>query len=208
VDELGLFPLELVLLPTERIPLHVFEERYKELIGECLREGREFGLLLATDSGMAEVGTRASVAELLQELPDGRMNIVVEGGERFRLVDLTDGRSFQTADVEPYEDDDDPAADDELESAVAAFGRIVELTGTDVDRPDRESPLLAFELAARIDFSAELKQELLELRSPRDRVVRLTELLEHAAEAIALEREVHERAATNGKVTPPPRGPG
>jgi len=104
--EIGLFPLDLVLLPTERVPLHIFEERYKELIGECVREGRDFGLLRASEAGMAEVGTRASVAELLQELPDGRMNIVVEGGERFRLVDLTDGRSFQTAEVEPYDDED------------------------------------------------------------------------------------------------------
>jgi Lon protease-like protein len=201
--EIGLFPLDLVLLPTERVPLHIFEERYKELIGECVREGRDFGLLRASEAGMAEVGTRASVAELLQELPDGRMNIVVEGGERFRLVDLTDGRSFQTAEVEPYDDEDEPAADEEVDNAVALFRRLVELTGTTIDPPDRESPLLAFEMAARIDFNAELKQELLELRSPRERVVRLTELLEHAADAIALEREVAERASRNGKVTPP-----
>jgi Lon protease-like protein len=200
--EIGLFPLDLVLLPTERIPLHIFEERYKELIGECVREGRDFGLLHADDDGMAQVGTRAAVAELLQELPDGRMNIVVEGGERFRLVDLTDGRPFQTGEVEPYEDEDEPADDDEVDSAVAVFRRLVELTGTEVDEPARESPLLAFEIAARIDFSPELKQELLELRSPRERVVRLTELLERAAEALQLEHEVHKRAAGNGKVTP------
>jgi Lon protease-like protein len=202
--EIGLFPLDLVLLPTERVPLHIFEERYKELIGECVREGRDFGLLRTSDAGMAEVGTRAAVAELLQELPDGRMNIVVEGGERFRLVDLTDGRSFQTAEIEAYDDEDEPARDDEVDNAVDVFRRLVELTGTAIDAPDRESPLLAFEIAARIDFNSDLKQELLELRSPRERVVRLTELLEHAAEAIALEREVADRASRNGKVTPPP----
>lgn len=201
-EEIGLFPLDLVLLPTERVPLHVFEERYKELVGECVREGREFGLLLATEAGLAEVGTRAAVAEVLQELPDGRMNVIVEGGERFRLVDLTDGRSFQTAEVEPVEDDDDPPDDEEIDRALEVFRRLIELTGAEVDEPARDSPLLAFELGARIDFGTSLKQELLEIVSPQERMVRLTELLERAADAIALEQEVHDRASGNGKVMP------
>jgi len=201
-DELGLFPLDLVLLPTERIPLHIFEERYKELIGECLREGRDFGLVRASDAGLAEIGTRASVTEVLQELPDGRMNIVVEGGDRFRIVDLTDGRSFQTAEVEPVDDEGDDSEPEDVERAVKVFRRLVELTGTEIDEPDADSPLVAFELAARVDFGSDLKQELLEIRSPQERIERLTELLERAADAIALEREVTERASSNGKVTP------
>jgi Lon protease-like protein len=197
-EEIGLFPLELVLLPTERIPLHIFEDRYKELIGECLAAEREFGLLL---EGF-DVGTRAVVTQVLQELADGRLNIVVEGRERFRIVEPTEGRSFLTARVEPVEDEDDPAEPDEVEHALAIFRRLVDLTETDVDWPEADSPLLAFELAARVDFGNELKQELLELRSPRQRVARLTELLERAAEAIALEKDVQDRAATNGKVVP------
>jgi Lon protease-like protein len=197
-DEIGLFPLELVLLPTERIPLHIFEERYKELIGECITEEREFGLLLEG----AEIGTRAAVTQVLQELPDGRLNVVVEGRERFRVVERTEGRSFDTAQVEPVEDDDEPPEPEEVERAVEIFGRLVELTETDVDAPSPDSPLLAFELAARVDFGNALKQELLEIRSPQERVVRLTELLERAAEAIALEKDVQDRASRNGKVTP------
>src|SRR6185436_21041823 len=110
-DDLGLFPLAIVLLPTERIPLHIFEPRYKELIRECIDEEREFGLLLEG----AEVGTRARVTQVLQQLPDGRLNVVVEGGGRFRVVERTEGRSFQTAEVEPLEDDDDPPDPDEVE---------------------------------------------------------------------------------------------
>ena len=201
-DDLGLFPLDLVLLPTERIPLHIFEERYKELIGECLREGRDFGLVRSSDAGMAEIGTRATVTEVLQELPDGRMNIVVEGGDRFRIVDLTDGRAFQTAEVEPVDDDAHDVDPDDVERALQVFRRLVELTATEIDEPDAGSPLLAFELAARVDFGTDLKQELLELTSSQERIERLTELLERAADAIALEREVTERASRNGKVTP------
>ena len=90
---IGLFPLELVLLPTERVPLHIFEPRYKELIGECLERSEEFGFVLAAgDGAVHEIGTRAAVAQVLEVLDDGRMNIVVEGGERFRMLELTSPR--------------------------------------------------------------------------------------------------------------------
>ena len=88
--ELGLFPLGIVLLPTEQIPLHIFEDRYQELIGECLDEEREFGLIFADEDGLRELGTRAAVTEVLERFDDGRLNIVVEGRERFRLLELTE----------------------------------------------------------------------------------------------------------------------
>lgn len=201
-EELGLFPLALVLLPTERIPLHVFEPRYKELVGECLHSDGEFGLVLAREAGLAEVGTRAAVTRVLQVLPDGRMNVVVEGRGRFRLARLTEGRSFQTAEVEPVEDDPDPPDATEVERALELFRRLATLTGTEVEEPAPDAPELSFELAARVDFGVELKQELLELRSPRERIERLTTLLERAAEAVELENDLRDRSSRNGKVTP------
>src|SRR6187551_2014182 len=98
--EIGLFPLGIVLLPTELVPLHIFEPRYRELISECLEEEREFGLVLADDDGIRDVGTRAAVTEVLERFDDGRLNVVVEGRERFWISELTGGRSFQTAEVE------------------------------------------------------------------------------------------------------------
>src|ERR671924_1837995 len=113
MDEIGLFPLNLVLLPGEHAPLHIFEPRYRELIGECLEDGKEFGLVLADDDGMRDVGTRAGVVEVLERFPDGRLNVVVEGRERFRLVELTEGRSYMTAEVDELEDElDDPSAEE------------------------------------------------------------------------------------------------
>ena len=113
--ELGLFPLPLVLVPTERIPLHIFEPRYLELIEECVATGGDFGFVLATgDGAVHEVGTRASVQRVLEALDDGTMNIVVEGGERFRLLELTKGRPFTTGIVEPVVDHDEPADDLDL----------------------------------------------------------------------------------------------
>jgi Lon protease-like protein len=200
---LGLFPLPLVLVPTERVPLHIFEPRYRELIGECLTEGREFGLLLEDEEGRREVGTRAGVVEVLEVFDDGRMNIVVEGRDRFRVLEPTDGRSFPTCQVERIDDEPDPASGRDVQRALALFRRLAEAAEADVEEPEDLPPALSFALAARIDFGVELKQELLELRSERARLVRLTELMERALGAIQREREVRERAAGNGKVSPP-----
>ncbi len=203
MTEIGLFPLELVLLPTERVPLHIFEPRYKELIGECLAENDEFGLVLEDESGRREIGTRAAVLEVLQVFDDGRMNVVIEGRERFRLVEETGGRSFLTGEVEPVEDEEDePPAAENVERTLELFRRLAEVAEADVDEPDASSPALSFELAGRVDFGTELKQELLELRSERGRLRRLAELLDHAVQAVTLEREVRERASGNGKVSP------
>jgi Lon protease-like protein len=202
VPEIGLFPLQLVLLPTERVPLHIFEPRYKELIGECLEEGLEFGLVLEDEDGRRDVGTQAAVVEVLQVFDDGRMNVVVEGRQRFRLVELTAGREFLTGEVEPVEDDPDPAPPEEVEAALGVFRRLVEVAESDVDEPDPAVGDLSFELASRVDFGHELKQEILELRSERRRLKRLVEILGRAVEAIALEKEVRERASGNGRVSP------
>jgi Lon protease-like protein len=203
MPELGLFPLPLSIVPTERVPLHIFEPRYKELIGECIEERGEFGLVLAEDDGMREVGTRCTVVEVLQEFDDGRLNVVVEGGERFRVIELTDGSSFQTAEVEPFDDEPhEPPSSEEIDLACTTFRRLADVAESDVDDPSPDSDQLSFELAARVDFGPTLKQDLLELRSERARLRRLVELLEHAIEALALEREVRDRAATNGKVSP------
>ena len=202
MPELGLFPLGIVLLPTEQIPLHIFEERYRELIGECLEEEREFGLLLADDAGLRDVGTRAAVTEVLQRFEDGRLNIVVEGHDRFRLLELTDGRSFQTGEVEAVDDLDDPADADDVARALELFERLLELTATEVEVPPPDHPQLSYALAARFDFAVDVKQELLTEVSERLRLRRLCELLELAATALEREREIAARAATNGKVQP------
>jgi Lon protease-like protein len=203
VPELGLFPLPIVLVPTERIPLHIFEPRYRELIDECVENGTEFGLVLATgDGAVHEIGTRASVEQVLERLDDGRMNIVVEGRERFRLLELTRGRAFTTGVVESVRDEDEAAVEEDVDLALGLFSQLAEVAGSDVDIPDRSSPLLDFELAARVDFGVESKQALLASTSPRERMKRLVELLETALEALKLQHVLEERAGQNGKVAP------
>ena len=202
MSELGLFPLGIVLLPTEQIPLHIFEDRYQELIGECLAEEREFGLVFADEAGLREIGTRAAVTEVLDRFDDGRLNIVAEGRDRFRLLELTDGRSFQTGIVEDVADEQGAADPGDPEHALELFHRLVELTGAEVEEPRLDAEQLSFELAGRFEFAPELKQRLLQLTSERTRMKLLAELLSGAAQAVEREREIAERAHGNGKVDP------
>jgi ATP-dependent Lon protease len=202
MDEIGLFPLNLVLVPGEQAPLHIFEPRYRELIGECLDSGRDFGLLLEDDEGLREVGTRCSVVEVLDRFPDGRLNVVVEARARFQLLELTAGRAFRTAEVEELPDESDLPSEDEIEECLAAYARVVAAAEADLDDLDLDADSIAYQIASRIDFGTEVKQGLLELRSERDRVVRLAPMLSQAADAVERDREIRARAGGNGRVEP------
>jgi Lon protease-like protein len=205
MDEIGLFPLDLVLLPGEQRPLHIFEERYKELIGKCLEEGGEFGLVLADEEGVRPVGTRAAVIEVLQQFDDGRLDVVVEGRQRFRVVEVTEGRSFATAEVDEVDDEtgEDPSGD-EVTRAIDAFRHVVEAAQVEVDEVDPGAGGLSFQIGARIDLGNEVKQTLLELTSERERLGQLEPLLRRAADSVRIDREVRERASGNGRVEPLP----
>ena len=198
--ELGLFPLGVVLLPTEQLPLHIFEDRYKELIGECLEDEGDFGLVYADDDGLRDLGTRARVVDVLTRFEDGRLNILVEGGERFRLTELTDGRSFNTGVVSPIDDVDDPAESAAVEEAVRLFGALREVTESEVDAPDTGVPQLSFALAAKVELPVDEKLALLAETSERLRMEHVQELLANALLTAQRVRRAAERASTNGKV--------
>jgi ATP-dependent Lon protease len=209
VHELGLFPLPLVLLPGERIPLHIFEPRYRELVAECLEQGRPFGILLSEDESLREVGTEALVLEVLEQTNDGRSTILVEGGERFRLSELTSGRSFRTGLAEPFADEQEDEPEAELvERALELFRRLAELTETDVEELLEEGvEPRAFAIAAHVELELGRKQELLELRSERQRMELLASLLERAVLAISHMREQRRRASGNGRLGGPAGAP-
>jgi Lon protease-like protein len=198
MEEIGLFPLGIVLLPTERVPLHIFEPRYRELIGECMEDESEFGLVYADEDGVREVGTRARVAEVLERFDDGRLNIVVEGGERFRVEKLTRGRSFMTAEVVPVEDELGFASAEAAARAAGSFRALATLAGAEPDELDESSPILSYELAAQVELVADAKQELLESLSEADRLERVIDLLDGARKLLIAARELGERAKQNG----------
>ena len=196
--EIGLFPLGIVLLPTERVPLHIFEPRYRELIGECIENESEFGLVFADEGGVRELGTRARVDEVLERFDDGRMSIVVEGGERFRVEKLTRGRSFMTAEVEPVDDDGVEPESDSVTRATAAFRALAAAAEADAGDVDEDAAQLSFRLAAQVELAPESKQELLELRSEQRRLEMVAELLDGVRRVLIATRELGERAKKNG----------
>src|SRR5690349_24929038 len=108
---LPLFPLQVVLLPGSELPLHIFEDRYKEMIGEVLREKREFGVVLASEKGIVNTGCTATVDRVLREYPDGRMDILTRGRRRFEILLLNEERPFLRGAVEFFDDDEpDPGS--------------------------------------------------------------------------------------------------
>jgi Lon protease-like protein len=203
VREIGLFPLGIVLLPGERVPLHIFEPRYRELIAECLADETEFGLLFADEEGVREVGTTAAVVEVIERFEDGRLNIVVEGRERFRVLAETEGRSFKTAQIRSLDDGSEEPTEEEVARCLAAFRRLAEVAGTEAEEHEPGTAPLSYWLAARVDFGPEAKQELLEFGSERERVTRLTALLDRARELLRFTQTARERAQGNGRVEPP-----
>jgi Lon protease-like protein len=198
MDEIGLFPLGIVLLPTERVPLHIFEQRYRELIGECLEGESEFGLLLADEDGVREVGTRARITDVLERFDDGRLNIVVEGGDRFRVANLTRGRSFMTAEIEPLADDDAPVSAEAAARAAGSFRALAALANAETGEIDETAPGLSFALAAQVELAAEAKQSLLELRTEQQRLELVAGLFDAARVALLATIELGTRAKTNG----------
>jgi Lon protease-like protein len=201
--EIGLFPLASVLVPGELMPLHIFEERYKSLVADCREDDGEFALLYSDADGAREVGTTARVVEVLETFDDGRMNIVIQGGEVVRVVELTRGRAYLTGTVEQAEDD--PSAGDEATSALDLYRRIAEATGQEPDPEVRETPpgALSYAIAARVDFPAAEKQRILEERTEHGRLMVIVELLARGLENIAMAARIQSRAQGNGKVAPP-----
>ena len=146
------------------------------------------------------------MAEVLTRFEDGRLNILVEGGERFQLDELTEGRSFQTGRVLPVDDDEDAPDAVAIEEALRMFGVLRDLTGSEVELPDPGLPQLSFALAGKVELPHDDKLVLLRELSERRRIELVQELLEHAvltAQRVGERRSVHRRtvASTSGEAS-------
>jgi Lon protease-like protein len=126
---LPLFPLDVVLLPGTPLPLHIFEPRYREMVSECLSQEKRFGVVRAKDEGVAEIGCTAEILTVTKKYPDGRMDIVTEGRERFEVMQVNQDRSFLQAEVLYLRDEPGKATADELAQAQKLHGEIMTLAG-------------------------------------------------------------------------------
>jgi Lon protease-like protein len=200
LERFPLFPLGLVLLPQELVPLHIFEERYKLMIGDCLESESEFGIVWLSDDGLRDVGCTARIARVIERFDDGRMNILVEGAQPFRLLKRIEDLPFPAGDVELLEDFD-PDADPELaERARARYAELVEKATEEQPDLDEIAELDAYGMAATVEHPPEAKQALLELRAENDRLRMVDEMFRTAIKRVAYAEEAAARAQTNGSV--------
>jgi len=200
VERFPLFPLGLVLLPGEVVPLHIFEERYKVMIGECLEEESEFGIVWLSDDELKDTGCSARVTQLLERMEDGRMNILVQGTGPFLLQRRIDDMPYPAGDVELLDERDDGDPDEAGGEARNRYADLVEQVTDSRPSEDDLAELDAYGMAATLDFDLEAKQGLLELRSERSRLERLAELFEATMERLEHAQLAAERARGNGKV--------
>lgn len=172
---LPLFPLGVVLLPRTHLSLHIFEERYKEMIGECIRNRSEFGIVLAADKGIVATGCTAVVEKVTREYEDGRMDIVVVGVRRFEIESLDTERPYLRGMVRFFNDEEVEPVSAELKArALKAYRLLTAGEGEEAPPPELDDPQLSFQLAQAIP-DAEFRQALLVMRSERERLRRLVE---------------------------------
>jgi Lon protease-like protein len=195
-----LFPLGLVALPSEYVPLHIFEDRFKTMIDECLAREREFGIVWLSDEELKPIGCACQIEQVLERMDDGRMNILTRGTRAFRLVQRQDDLPYPAGTVEFLEDRREPP--DEAASAAAhqAYAALVE-EATDAE-PDQTQlgGMSAYDMAATVDFGLDAKQGLLELRSENARMRLVTRLFRAALKRLEFVDRAQARARSNGKV--------
>ncbi len=198
--EFPLFPLALVALPGELIPLHIFEERYKTMMDECLREEREFGIVWLADDGLREIGCACEIERVLERMEDGRINLLARGTRPFRVIERQAHLAYPAGVIEFVEDQDADADPELARSAQEAYAELVKLATDREPDPGELADLGAYAMAATIDFGLEAKQGLLDLRSENARLRLVTRLLRAAIKRLEFVEHAQERARSNGKV--------
>jgi Lon protease-like protein len=201
-ERLPLFELPLVLLPTEILPLHIFEERYKRLFGHCRRTGSPLVIRRRADSGASAIGCLAELTEVLEEFEDGRLNVIIAGEHPVRILGREQGEDFPTASVERLTEP--PAAEADLEAALACLRRLLEVVGSEDPPPAGLDS--AFAIAARVELPVDVKQALLESDSETSRLELVGRTLDDLSEAAIRSRKLGELASSNGHARSEPRG--
>ncbi len=193
--DLGLFPLDLVLVPGERIPLHIFEPRYRQLYADCVLEDRPFVLVRAEDGRASQIGCAARFDELLQRSEDGRV-------EPVEILEETEGSLYFSALCRTLVDEPGPVDAALAEEARTLFTELSKrVTGESRAIVPEEGIPLSYAVAGTVEIVAPIKQLLLESREENARLLRVIRALQMALKAEDRADTAAERAHTNGKVS-------
>ena len=195
---LPLFPLDVVLLPGTPLPLHIFEPRYKEMIGECLANNAPFGVVRALEEGMADVGCTAEIVSVTKEYSDGRMDLVAEGRKRFEVLELKRERAFLQAEVLLVPDEPGAAAAEDKARAIRVHLEILSLAGAVQDLSAADQNALSFYLAGSLPLDLDFKQNLLAMRSESERIQAVAGYLESILPNLRRASKARDKAGGNG----------
>ncbi len=200
VRDFPLFPLGLVALPSELVPLHIFEERYKSMIARCLEEESEFGIVWMADDGLRPIGCACEVSEVLERFDDGRLNLVARGTRPFRIESRQDELAYPAGVIEFLEDRHEDVDADAAASAHAAYTELVLQATDNTPDPADIGAMSAYEMAATVEFGLDAKQGLLDLRSEAARLRLLARLCRAAIKRLDFVDRAQARARSNGRV--------
>ncbi len=200
VRDFPLFPLGLVVLPSELVPLHIFEERYKTMIGRCLDEESEFGIVWLADDGLRPIGCACEIAQVLARMADGRINLVARGTRPFRIESRQDGLPYPAATVEFLADREEEFDAQAAARARAAYAGLVEQATDRVPEAEELEAMSAYAMAATVEFGLDAKQGLLDLRSESARMKLVARLCRAAVKRLDFIDRAQARAQSNGKV--------
>jgi len=202
---LPLFPLQVVLFPRTALPLHIFEERYKQMIGEVLRSKLEFGVVQAGEKGIVNTGCTATVEKVLKKYPDGRMDLLTVGRRRFEIILLNDEKPYLRGAVEFFDDDEsEPIPAEVRKRVLEAYNDIRSIEKPELlDDPEMTDPQLSFQLAQLVP-DLDFRQVLLATRSEADRMRRLAEFFPAYGSKRRQIQHVRAVAPRNGHSKRPP----
>jgi Lon protease-like protein len=200
VNEFPLFPLGLVALPTEAVPLHIFEMRYRTMLHECIDTGSEFGIVWMSDDGLREIGCACEIEQVMEELDDGRFNVLTRGTRPFRVVERQSHLAYPAGVVEFLADEDEVPDEEALQRARDVYADLVERATDRKPEAAELDELDAYAMAATVDFGLDAKQGLLELRSENARLTLVTRLFRAATKRLDFVDRAQARARSNGKV--------
>jgi len=196
---LPIFPLQLVVFPRVQFPLHIFEERYKEMVGEAIANHSEFGIVLAKDAGIVSAGCTVAVEKVLTRYPDGRMDIVTRGARRFEILAIDQEKSYLRGEVEFFNDDDEEPVSRELkDDALSGYRELLESgESRGYGDPELDDPQLSFQIAQSIQ-DVDFQSRLLRDRSEANRLRQLAEFLKSYVPRIKETSRMKELAPKNG----------
>jgi len=201
-----LFPLGLVLLPQMPLPLHIFEERYKLMIGECLQKNKGFGIVYFNGTDIQAKGCRASIQRVLKRYDDGRMDILTRGEDRFEINEMYDHKPYLEAEVTFFDDkleENSPAGQELADNGMNLLKQFAGISGVQGEYGFAESmdfKSISFLIAGCEGFSYEEKQKFLEMSSTWERLEKSVGSLARIIERTKITAQIQKIIGGNGNM--------